>query len=181
VNLEQSTIGLCLIDKDNLEIAVENKLKPECFANEKNAKIFSAMLEARSKKITVDSVYLFSKLGSEYAPIIADVSANAPIQQNVEFYVKELIDAYWAKTSADRLRELYIKIKGRQQFSEISALMADVEATTKEITSADVCDDSISIKAFAVAEALAVELDQKIDNKNKIEQPISRFLIQGAE
>ena len=91
---EQSVLGACFLSPYALEKAIEN-LTPESFYNEKNAKIFSAMMELNESKTPIDITTITSELkrknelnevgGVEY---LTEVVNFVPTASNVDYYIQ---------------------------------------------------------------------------------------------
>lgn len=96
---EESVLGACFLSKYALEKAIENLL-PESFYNEKNAKIFSAMIELSESKTPIDITtvtgYLNKKNelnsagGVEY---LTEVLNFVPTASNIDYYIQSVDEA----------------------------------------------------------------------------------------
>lgn len=91
---EQSVLGACFLSSYALQKASEN-LTPESFFNEKNAKIFSAMVDLNESKTPIDITTITTELkkknqlnevgGVEY---LTEVVNFVPTASNVDYYIK---------------------------------------------------------------------------------------------
>ncbi len=91
---EESVLGACFLSKYALQKANEN-LTPEAFYNDKNAKIFSAMVNLAEEKTPIDITTVTSYLkkkneltevgGVEY---LTEVLNFVPTATNVDYYIK---------------------------------------------------------------------------------------------
>lgn len=91
---EESVLGACFLSKYALQKATE-KLLPESFYNEKNAKIFSSMLALQEEKTPIDLTTITSYLkkknelnevgGVEY---LTEVLNFVPTASNVDYYIQ---------------------------------------------------------------------------------------------
>ncbi len=96
---EQSVLGACFLSQYALQKAIEN-LTPESFYNEKNGKIFSAMISLMEEKTPIDLTTITSYLknknelnavgGVEY---LSEVLNFVPTATNIEYYIKSVEDS----------------------------------------------------------------------------------------
>ena len=96
---EESVLGACFLSKYALQKASEN-LSPEAFYSEKNAKIFSCLVELMEEQTPLDITTVTSKLkkkkiltevgGVEYLTEIVDY---VPTAANIDFYIKTVEEA----------------------------------------------------------------------------------------
>ena len=96
---EESVLGSCFLSKYALQKAVES-LTPESFYNEKNSKIFAAMIYLQEEKTPIDITTVTSYLkkknelnevgGVEYLNEILDF---VPTASNIDFYIKNVEEA----------------------------------------------------------------------------------------
>ena len=96
---EESVLGACFLSKYALQKASEN-LSPESFYSEKNAKIFSCLVELMEEQTPLDITTVTSKLkkkkiltevgGVEYLTEIVDY---VPTAANIDFYIKTVEEA----------------------------------------------------------------------------------------
>ena len=96
IEAEESVLGSCFLSKYALEKAIEN-LNPESFYNEKNSKIFEAMINLADKKTPIDITTVTSYLknknelnavgGVEY---LTEVLNFVPTASNVDYYIKSV-------------------------------------------------------------------------------------------
>jgi replicative DNA helicase len=99
IEAEESVLGACFLSKYALEKAAEN-LTPESFYNEKNSKIFSAMLALQEEKTPIDITTVTSYLkkkneltevgGVEYLTEVLDY---VPTASNIDYYIKSVEDS----------------------------------------------------------------------------------------
>jgi len=96
IEAEESVLGSCFLSKYALEKAIEN-LSPESFYNEKNSKIFEAMINLSDTKTPIDITTVTSYLkkknelnavgGVEY---LTEVLNFVPTASNVDYYIKSV-------------------------------------------------------------------------------------------
>ena len=96
---EESVLGACFLSKYALQKASEN-LSPESFYSEKNAKIFSCLVELMEEQTPLDITTVTSRLkkkkiltevgGVEYLTEIVDF---VPTAANIDFYIKTVEEA----------------------------------------------------------------------------------------
>ncbi len=96
---EQSVLGACFLSKYALQKAVEN-LVPQAFYDEKNEKIFSAMIALMDQKTPIDLTTITSYLknknelnavgGVEY---LSEVLNFVPTAANIDYYIKSVEEA----------------------------------------------------------------------------------------
>ncbi len=96
IEAEESVLGACFLSKYALEKAIES-LTPESFYNEKNAKIFEAMISLTDLKTPIDITTVTSHLkkknelnavgGVEY---LTEVLNYVPTASNIDFYIKSV-------------------------------------------------------------------------------------------
>lgn len=96
IEAEQSVLGACFLSKYALQKAGEN-LTPEAFYDEKNGKIFAAMLNLNEEKTPIDLTTVTSYLknhnqltevgGVEY---LTDVLNFVPTASNVDYYIQNV-------------------------------------------------------------------------------------------
>ena len=96
IEAEQSVLGACFLSKYALQKAGEN-LAPDSFYDEKNSKIFNAMLNLNEEKTPIDLTTVTSYLknhnqlnevgGVEY---LTDVLNFVPTASNVDYYIQNV-------------------------------------------------------------------------------------------
>ena len=96
IEAEESVLGACFLSKYALEKAIEN-LTPESFYNDKNAKIFEAMINLSELKTPIDITTVTSHLkknnklneagGVEY---LTEVLNYVPTASNIDYYIKSV-------------------------------------------------------------------------------------------
>ncbi len=96
---EESVLGACFLSKYALQKAAES-LRPESFYNEKNSKIFMAMLDLLEDKTPIDITTVTGQLkkknelvevgGVEY---LTEVLNYVPTATNIDFYIKNVEEA----------------------------------------------------------------------------------------
>ena len=99
IEAEESVLGACFLSKYALEKAIEN-LTPETFYNERNAKIFDAMINLSEENTPIDITTVTSYLkkkktlneagGVEY---LTEVLNYVPTASNVDYYIKSVEEA----------------------------------------------------------------------------------------
>ena len=96
IEAEESVLGACFLSKYALEKAIEN-LTPESFYNDKNAKIFEAMINLSDSKTPIDITTVTSHLkknnklnevgGVEY---LTEVLNYVPTASNIDYYIQSV-------------------------------------------------------------------------------------------
>ena len=94
IEAEESVLGACFLSKYALQKAVES-LSPESFYNEKNGKIFSALIALQDEKTPVDITTVTSYLkkrnelnevgGVEY---LTEILNYVPTASNIDYYIQ---------------------------------------------------------------------------------------------
>ena len=93
---EESVLGACFLSKYALQKATESLL-PESFYSEKNAKIFTAMIDLEEEKTPIDLTTITSHLkkknelnevgGVEY---LTEILNFVPTASNVDYYIQNV-------------------------------------------------------------------------------------------
>lgn len=96
IEAEKSVLGACFLSKEALTKAIE-KLTPEEFYDDKNAKIFSSIKSLANDKIPLDSTTITTRLkdasllseigGVEY---LSEVLSFVPTASNIDYYIKNV-------------------------------------------------------------------------------------------
>ena len=112
IEAEESVLGACFLSKYALEKAIEN-LTPELFYNDKNAKIFEAMVELSDSKTPIDITTVTSHLkksnklnevgGVEY---LTEVLNFVPTASNVDFYIKSVEESALLRNLIETAEEI---------------------------------------------------------------------------
>lgn len=99
IEAEESVLGACFLSKYALQKAAEN-LTPESFYNEKNGKIFSAMIELQEQSTPIDITTITSYLkkkneltevgGVEY---LTEILNFVPTASNIDYYINNVEEA----------------------------------------------------------------------------------------
>jgi replicative DNA helicase len=112
IEAEESVLGACFLSKYALEKAIEN-LGPESFYNDKNAKIFEAMVSLSDSKTPIDITTVTSYLkknnklnevgGVEY---LTEVLNYVPTASNIDFYIKSVEESALLRSLIETAEEI---------------------------------------------------------------------------
>ena len=112
IEAEESVLGACFLSKYALQKASE-ALMPEAFYNEKNGKIFSAMISLIEEKTPIDITTVTSYLkkkneltevgGVEY---LTEILNYVPTASNIDFYIKNVEETYLLRNLISTAEEI---------------------------------------------------------------------------
>ena len=96
---EESVLGACFLSKYALQKATEN-LSPESFYDEKNSKIFSAIIDLMEEGTPLDLTTITSKLKKDKAlkevggvEYLTEIVNFVPTASNIDYYIKTVEDS----------------------------------------------------------------------------------------
>ena len=131
IDAEQSVLGACFLSKEALQKA-SDVLAPEQFYNERNGKIFKAMLDLSSEKTPIDLTTVTSKLKKENSleevggvEYLTELVNFVPTASNVSYYVKNVEEAYITRSLIETATD--IATSGYQSSDDVNELLDDAE------------------------------------------------------
>ncbi len=131
IDAEQSVIGACFLSKEALQKA-SDVLTPEQFYNERNGKIFKAMLDLSNEKTPIDLTTITSKLKKENSLVevggveyLTELVNFVPTASNVSYYIKNVEEAYITRSLINTATD--IATSGYQSNDDVNLLLDEAE------------------------------------------------------
>ena len=123
---ERSLIGLCLRDQNNFDRVVD-RINVTHFTDATCAAIFQAMRKADTefKRVSLSTVAGF--LGEAERHAFTNIVSEAPLAQNVGYYLTEILNTNWLRQSHADLAKLSEAVFIRRPFEPIDAIMDAAE------------------------------------------------------
>ena len=167
---EQSVLGACFLSKYALEKAAEN-LTPESFYNDRNAKIFKAMLSLIDDKKPIDITTITSELkksnnleqvgGVEY---LTEVVNFVPTASNVEYYIETVEESAILRNLINTAND--IAEEGYRTDETISEILDSSEKKILNIVKNRKSSEFRSIRD--ILNKAQSDLERLAENKNEI-------------
>ena len=170
VEAEESILGACFLSKSALQKAIEN-LSPESFYNEKNAKIFQAMIDLFEEQTPIDITTVTSYLkkkntlteagGVEY---LNEIVSFVPTATNIEYYIKNVEDASILRNLISTAEE--IAADGYSHEDEVNDILDNSERKMLRILKRRTSTEFRPIKE--IVQKTRDELEQLSDKKGEV-------------
>ena len=170
IEAEESVLGACFLSKYALQKASET-LIPEAFYNEKNGKIFSAMISLIEEKIPIDITTVTSYLknkneltevgGVEY---LTEILNYVPTASNIEFYIKNVEETYLLRNLISTAEE--IASEGYRTDETVNEILDNSEKKILNIVKNRKASEFRSIKDVLIK--TQSDLERLSENKGEI-------------
>lgn len=99
IEAEEAVLGCCLTDEGYMGKAIEFMLTSEIFYSNKCKKLWEIMIDMRRKREPIDLVTVVANVPNQNkeelsAYWISNLTSNAPVASNVEYYAKIVLEKY---------------------------------------------------------------------------------------
>jgi len=130
-------LGMILQESANLEKAIASGLKAEHFSDF-DQKVFQAILKAESESLGVSLRSIQTLLPDEVSQaILCRYVTQAPLTQNVGYYVQELLAARWQEKTLRQLHDTHHRVLHRKPYEPVDALRLSVAALAQDASSGE--------------------------------------------
>ena len=170
IEAEESVLGACFLSKYALQKASE-ALMPEAFYNEKNGKIFSAMISLIEEKTPIDITTVTSYLkkkneltevgGVEY---LTEILNYVPTASNIDFYIKNVEETYLLRNLISTAEE--IASEGYRTDETVNEILDNSEKKILNIVKNRKASEFRSIKDVLIK--TQSDLERLSENKGEI-------------
>ncbi len=170
IEAEESVLGACFLSKYALQKASET-LTPETFYNEKNGKIFSAMISLVEEKTPIDITTVTSYLkkkselnevgGVEY---LTEILNYVPTASNIDFYIKNVEETYLLRNLISTAEE--IASEGYRTDETVNEILDNSEKKILNIVKNRKSSEFRSIKDILIK--TQSDLERLSENKGEI-------------
>jgi replicative DNA helicase len=148
--IEKSILGSILIDNDSIEKAI-TFIKPECFYNDENKKIYSVMLKLYSSNLPIDAISIYEEIKKEKieelipAIYISKLTESVSSSAKIEFYCKILFEKWFSRKFLATLDSIKEKIENNREdiFQIHTSAINDLEAIGDEFQSVNTIEKSL--------------------------------------
>ena len=170
IEAEESVLGACFLSKYALQKASET-LTPEYFYNEKNGKIFAAMVSLIEEKTPVDitTITSFLKKKNELVEVggveyLTEVLNYVPTASNVDFYIKNVEETFLLRKLISTAEE--IASEGYRTDETVNEILDNSEKRILNIVKNRKASEFRSIKDILVK--AQSDLERLSENKGEI-------------
>ena len=170
IEAEESVLGACFLSKYALQKASET-LTPETFYNEKNGKIFSAMISLVEEKTPIDITTVTSYLkkkselnevgGVEY---LTEILNYVPTASNIDYYIKNVEETYLLRNLISTAEE--IASEGYRTDETVNEILDNSEKKILNIVKNRKSSEFRSIKDILIK--TQSDLERLSENKGEI-------------
>lgn len=128
-------LGMILRNSD-LEKALASGLKAEHFPDGFSRSVFKAILKAEAENLGISLRSVAPLLPEpEARAVLSRYVSQAPVSQNVSFYVQELRHLHWIEKTLSSVQDLGRRLLSRQAFTDIESLKLSVASFAQESSS----------------------------------------------
>lgn len=129
-------LGMILKDSSNLEKALSLGLKADHFAGDFEQKTFRAILKAETENLGVNLRSLSTLMPDDISrAVLTRYVTQAPLTQNVGYYVQELKDASWQAAVLRQLHDVHHRILNRKPYESTEALKLSLASFAQDASS----------------------------------------------
>jgi replicative DNA helicase len=133
-SVSEVVLGMLLNDSSNLEKALASGLTVDHFSDRFYQDVFRAILRAESENLGVSLRSVSSLLPSEHRPTLLRYATEAPLVQNVGYYVSELKAQGWRQSVMRQLQDVHSRIFNAKPFEPIESLRLSVASLAQDFS-----------------------------------------------
>lgn len=130
---EQVVLGLVLRDPEVYQRALALGVTGEHFKHEDHGKVWQAMGELSRKRVAIDLVSVSTELPGS-GTLLLLLMDQAPVAQNIDFYLKELQAIAWRADAAKSLSGLASRILSSPPFEDAAWLKAEAQSALEAVS-----------------------------------------------
>lgn len=141
MKIERDLLGLCIKSRKNFEKAMQSGLQKDFFTDSVCGEIWEAMAAIDSRGENIDAVSIMRGCSGETAEKFFEIINDTPLTMNVEYFIKEICNAFTGRIVAQKILELNHAVKSRKEGEDFSGAVELTDAISdllrKGITAAE--------------------------------------------